>query len=209
MSTVPAKLLTEAEYLALERKAEFRSEFYRGETFAMAGATREHNLINGNCFGVIWQQLAKRGCEVYQNDMKVRISATGLFTYPDVVVACGNLVFADDQRDVLLNPSLLIEVLSESTAAYDCGVKARHYRQLESLQEFLLIDSRVATLEHYVREDADTWRITGVDGLRAVVRLKSIDCELPLADAYAKVQLHTDAKPLLQASLRSDPERHR
>ena len=198
MSTVPKLQLTEAEYLARERKADFRSEFYRGEMFAMAGATREHNLIAGNCFGVLWQQLAKRGCEVYQNDMKVRISATGLYTYPDVVVACGKPSFADQQHDVLLNPTLVIEVLSESTANYDCGVKATHYRRLESLQEFVLIDSHVATAEHYVRHDAQSWRITGVDGMAAVLRLNSIGCELPLAEAYAKVQLNADARALLR-----------
>jgi Uma2 family endonuclease len=198
MSTVPARLLTEAEYLARERKADFRSEFYRGEMFAMAGATREHNLITGNCFGVLWQQLGKRGCEVYQSDMKVRIAATGLFTYPDVVVACGQLQFADDQRDVLLNPTVIIEVLSESTAAYDCGPKASHYRRLESLQEFVLLDQNSPYAEHYVREDARSWRITPVENLEAVIRLASIDCQLALAEAYAKVQFRPDAKPLLR-----------
>ena len=126
MSTVPAHLLTEAEYLARERRAELRSEFYRGEMFAMAGATREHNLIASNINRVLGNQLAAGPCETYQSDMRVRISETGLYTYPDVVVACGDLVFLDDQGDVLLNPTLVVEVLSDSTAAYDCGTKARH-----------------------------------------------------------------------------------
>ncbi len=198
MSTVPLPLLTEAEYLARERKADFRSEFYRGEMFAMAGATREHNLIAANINRALGNQLAQRPCEVYQSDMKVRISATGLFTYPDVVVACGSPVFADDKRDVLLNPTVLVEVLSESTAAYDCGPKALHYRHLESLREFLLIDSHVAAAEHYVREDAESWRVRGVEGLEAVLNLSCIDCQLPLAEAYAKVQLSADAKSLLR-----------
>lgn len=207
MSVVQALKLTEAEYLAHERKAEFRSEFYRGEMFAMAGATREHNLIAGNCFGVVWRQLNQRRCEVYQSDMRVRISPTGLYTYPNVVVACGELQFLDDEVDVLLNPTLLIEVLSESTAAYDLGVKAKHYRQLESLQEFLLIDSQVAALEHFVRETADSWRVTDVQGTSAVLDLKSIGCQLPVAEAYAKVQLHPDAKSLLRPLPRPEPRR--
>ena len=198
---MPARLLTEAEYLARERKADFRSEFYRGEMFAMAGASREHNLIAANVNRVFGNQLASRPCEVYQSDMKVRISASGLFTYPDVVVACGELQFADDQRDVLLNPTVVVEVLSESTAAYDCGRKAAHYRLLESLQEFLLLDQNSPYAEHYVREDAQSWRITRIEGLDAVIKLASIDCQLTLADAYAKVQFQPDGTPLLRPIL--------
>jgi Uma2 family endonuclease len=207
MSTVPYKLLTEAEYLARERKAEFRSEFYRGEMFAMAGASREHNLIASNVSRALGNQLATRRCEVYQTDMRVRITPTGLYTYPDVVVGCGDLQFIDKEGDVLLNPTVLVEVLSESTAAYDCGAKAAHYRRLESLQEFLLIDSHVATAEHYVRENAESWRVTGVDGLETVLTLKSIGCQLPLAETYAKVQLHPDAKPLLRPPFKPEPGR--
>jgi Uma2 family endonuclease len=198
MSTVPVRLLSEAEYLVRERKADFRSEFYRGEMFAMAGASREHNLISGNVNRALGNQLASRRCEVYQSDMKVRITPTGLFTYPDVVVACGQLLFADDQRDVLLNPTVVIEVLSDSTAAYDCGPKAAHYRRLDSLREFVLLDQNSSYAEHYVRADAQSWRITLVEGLDAVVRLASIDCQLTLAEAYAKVEFRVDAKPLLR-----------
>src|SRR5437868_13849004 len=135
MSSVPTRLVSEQEYLASERKAEFKSEFYRGEIFAMAGATREHNLIAANVSRAIGNQLADQPCEVYQSDMKVRVAATGLYTYPDVVVGCGELRFADDKKDVLLNPVFVAEILSASTAAYDCGPKAAHYRILDSLQE--------------------------------------------------------------------------
>jgi Uma2 family endonuclease len=198
MSTVPQRLLTEQEYLARERRADYKSEFYRGEVFAMAGATREHNLIVGNIFYRLRAQLDKRPCEVYQSDMKIRVGATGLVTYPDVVVGCGELQFADDVKDVLLNPMVLVEVLSLSTAAYDCGPKAAHYRLSDSLREFLLVDQNVGYMEHYGRETDGTWRIKTFDGLDAVVDLASIGCRLTLAEVYAKVQFESDARPLLR-----------
>jgi Uma2 family endonuclease len=130
--------------------------------------------------------------------MKVRVGATGLHTYPDVVVGCGELRFADDEKDVLLNPIVLVEVLSPSTAAYDCGSKAAHYRLLDSLQEYLLIDQNVPFVEHYVREDGETWRVTRHEGLDAVVELNSIECRLAMREAYAKMQLAAGARPMLR-----------
>jgi Uma2 family endonuclease len=197
MSSVPTRLLSEQEYLARERKAEFKSEFYRGEVFAMAGATREHNLIAANMSRALGNQLAGRPCEVYQSDMKVRVAATGLYTYPDVVVGCGELQFADGEKDVLLNPIFIAEVLSASTAAYDCGPKAAHYRMLDSLQEFLLVDQNVPFVEHYIREDSGTWRVARHEGVEAVIELKSLGCRLALSDAYQKVQFAPGARPLL------------
>jgi Uma2 family endonuclease len=197
MSSVPTPLLTEEEYLARERKAQFKSEFYRGEMFAMAGASREHNLIAANIARTLGNQLANRPCEVYQSDMKVRVTPTGLFTYPDVVVACGDLRLLDDEKDVLLNPTLLVEVLSESTAGYDCGPKAAHYRMLESLQDFLIIDQNVPFAEHYTREDGETWRVARHEGLDAVIEFTSIGCRIVLTDAYQKVQFLPGSRPLL------------
>jgi Uma2 family endonuclease len=140
MSTVPRRrLLSEKEYLLIERQAQQKSEFHRGEMFAMAGASREHNVIAHNLSRHLGNLLGGRGCDVYQSDMKVRIAATGRFTYPDVVVACSPRQFADDQKDVLLNPTLVAEVLSESTSDYDRGEKASDYRSLNSLCDFVLI----------------------------------------------------------------------
>jgi Uma2 family endonuclease len=204
MSTVPKALLTEAEYLIRERRATYKSEFYCGETFAMAGASREHNLIAANISRSLGNQLADRPCEVYQSDMKVRIAATSLVTYPDVVVACGELLFADNARDVLLNPTVVAEVLSPATAAYDCGPKAVHYRRCASLKEFLLVDQHVPYVEHYIRDDESEWRIKTYDGLEAVIGMRSIACHLSLADAYAKVQFEAGAQPLLRPIKRTD-----
>jgi Uma2 family endonuclease len=198
MSTAPKLLLTEQEYLARERAAEFKSEFYQGEMFAMAGTTREHNLIAMNIARVLGNQLVEKPCELYGSDMKVRVSPTGLYTYPDVAIACGQLQFADDQRDVLLNPTLIIEVLSPSTAAYDCGPKAKQYRQLESLAEFLLIDQNMPCGEHYVRDSGKSWRITPLDGLDTIIDLAAIGCQLNFADAYAKITFDPTAATLLR-----------
>src|ERR1700750_1609066 len=123
MSTQPNRYLTPEEYLSIERKAEGRSEYLKGEMFAMVGASRAHNLIVTNLTRELSQQLKGKPCEVYPNDMRVRIPAMGLYTYPDVVVACGTPLFEDDHVDTLLNPTLIVEVLSESTESYDRGKK--------------------------------------------------------------------------------------
>ena len=140
MSTAPKTYLTQADYLHRERAAEGKSEFYRGEMFAMAGASREHNLIVGNLVTSLNLQLRDRDCQVYPSDMRVKVSPTGLYTYPDVSVACENPEFEDAQGDTLLNPRVLVEVLSDSTEAYDRGPKFEQYRQLASLRDYLLIN---------------------------------------------------------------------
>src|SRR5205085_5334550 len=119
---------TPEEYLILERQAEYKSEYFNGEIFAMTGASRRHNLVAANVLASLHGQLRKRPCEVYSSDMRVKVSPTGLYTYPDVVVVCNDPLFDDKQKDTLLNPTVLIEVLSKSTASYDRGEKFEHYR---------------------------------------------------------------------------------
>src|SRR5664279_880128 len=137
MSTLPKSHLTPEEYLAIERKAEFKSEYVQGEMFAMSGAREPHVLITGNTLSELRQQLRKRPCKAYSTDMRVRVASTGLYTYPDVVVVCGDPHFLDENRDTLLNPTVIIEVLSNSTEAYDRGHKFELYRSQESLAEYL------------------------------------------------------------------------
>ena len=127
MATDPKTLLTEEEYLAAERQAEFRSEYFAGEMFAMTGATRQHNRIVTNLVARLDEQLREGPCNVYANDLRVKVESTGLYTYPDVIVTCGQEKFADDVFDILLNPLVIIEVLSDSTEAYDRGKKFEHY----------------------------------------------------------------------------------
>jgi Uma2 family endonuclease len=180
-------LLTEEEYLAIERRAEFRSEFHAGEMFAMAGASRRHNRIVTNLVSSLDGQLRERPCNVYSNDLRVKIPKTGLFTYPDVVVTYGEETFADDERDVLLDPLVLIEVLSDSTEAYDRGKKFEHYQSIESLSTYILVSQNDARIEKYVRREDGSWAYTEAHGNGAAVKVEAILCELKLRDVYAKV----------------------
>lgn len=187
MAQDPRTLLTEEEYLAIERRAEFRSEFHGGEMFAMAGASRRHNRIVTNLVSALDNQLRERPCNVYSNDLRVKIPNTGLFTYPDLVVTCGEEMFADDEQDILLNPLVIIEVLSDSTEAYDRGKKFEHYQSIESLSTYMLVSQSSARVEQYVRREGGAWLYTEAHEDDSVVRLEAILCELRLEDVYAKV----------------------
>ena len=187
MSTVSKRLLTPQEYLAIERKAEFKSEFLRGEMFAMAGATREHTLISGNVLTAFNVQLRGRDCEAYQSDMRVKVSPTGLYTYPDVSVVCGKPEFEDAQVDTLLNPKVVIEVLSESTEGYDRGKKFGHYRGLASLAEYVLIAQDSPHVEVHTRQPDGRWLMWETNDLTSIVRLQSIECSLKVSEIYARV----------------------
>jgi Uma2 family endonuclease len=187
MPAEPKSYLTPEEYLALERKAERKSEYFDGEMFATSGASREHNLIVTNIIREISQQLKERPCEVYPSDMRVKIPATGLYTYPDVVVVCGEPKFEDDHLDTLLNPTLIIEVLFESTEAYDRGKKSAHYRTVKSLAEYLLVAQDAYRIEQYVRQASNQWLLCEARGLEETLRLSSIQCDLTLKEVYAKV----------------------
>jgi len=187
MSTQPTQRLTPAEYLALERSAEIKGEYFDGEIFAMAGASREHNLIVSNLVGELREKLRSSPCEVYSNDMRVKVDATGLYTYPDVVVACHKPEFEDEHVDTLLNPTLLIEVLSESTEKYDRGKKSGHYRQLTSLKEYLLVSQDEPHVEHYARQGDGHWLLTEATGVEASIELPAVSAELRLSEVYSRV----------------------
>lgn len=180
---------TPEEYLALERQAEDKSEYFNGEIFAMTGASRRHNLVAGNVFAALHAQLRNRPCEIYPSDMRVKVSPTGLYTYPDVVIVCGEPVFDDEQKDTLINPGVLVEVLSKSTASYDWGEKFEHYRKLKSLAECLVIAQNKYHLEHYVRQPDNQWLLSETDEIERTIHLPSIECDLVLADVYAKVEI--------------------
>jgi Uma2 family endonuclease len=195
MSTHPKTFLTPEQYLAIERKAEYKSEYFRGEMFAMSGAQREHILVAGNLYAALHQQLRSHPCEVYNSDMRVRVSATGLYTYPDVTVVCAAPQFLDAQVDTLLNPTLIVEVLSPSTEAYDRGRKFDHYRSIESLQEYLLVASDRAHADLYTRQPDGRWILTSAEGPEGTLTLGSIDCRLNLADIYEKIELTAERPP--------------
>jgi len=188
VSTNPKTFLTPEQYLEIERKAEFKSEYYNGEMFAMAGAKENHNTLVTTLVGLFYSQLRSCPCRVFSNDMRVQVSATGLYTYPDVIGVCGERRFLDEQRDTLLNPNLLIEVLSPTTEAYDRGRKFQLYQSIDSFTEYLLVSSDRVHVERFTRQ-AGGWFITSADRLADVLDLQSIGCRLSLADLYENVDL--------------------
>lgn len=187
MDSQPKPQLTPQEYLAWERQQATRHEFFDGEIFAMTGASREHNLVCGNAFATLHAQLRGKPCELYNNDMRVKVSETGMYTYPDIAAACADPQFEDADVDTLINPALIIEVLSDSTEQYDRGAKFQHYRTLPSLQDYLLIAQTECQVEHYVREASSRWLMTEYRSLDDRIKLASIDCDLLLRDLYERV----------------------
>ncbi|MCA9212495.1 MAG: Uma2 family endonuclease [Caldilineaceae bacterium] len=188
MSTAEKRNVTPAEYLAEERVAAFKSEYYQGEVFAMVGASRRHNLITSNLVRWIHTQLDGRRCEVYASDMRVKVSPTGLYTYPDIAVVCDSPEFEDGELDTLLNPNVIIEVLSESTEAYDRGAKFEQYRRLDSLREYVLIAQDRVHIEHFARDDKDCWVLSETTEIASKLELPSISCTLDVQDIYARVE---------------------
>jgi Uma2 family endonuclease len=187
MSQQVISYISPEEYLRLERQAEHKSEYVNGEIFAMSGASRKHNLITGNIGSEFNQQLRRKAGEVYANEMRVKVTATGLYTYPDVVVVCGEPKFEDKYFDTLLNPTVLVEVLSPSTERYDRIAKSSYYRTLESLAEHLLVAQDEVRLEQYVKQANGQWLLFESTSLDAVVELPSIGCSLALRDVYDKI----------------------
>jgi Uma2 family endonuclease len=188
MSTVPKPLLTPQEYLARERLADFRSEFYRGEMFAMAGASWEHTLIKDNLAGETRNQLKKGPCRVLTSDMRVKVGATGLYAYPDILVVCDEPQFEDQVRDTLLNPRVIVEVLSDSTERYDRGLKFGHYRQLASVQEYVLVAQDRPLVERYVRQADDSWVLAAFSDLKQTFAFGTIPVKVALEEIYRGVE---------------------
>ncbi len=178
---------TVEDYLAFERDSQEKHEFIGGEVYLMTGASESHNLIVTNVIMTLGVQLRRRPCRVYPSDMLVRIAATGDFHYPDVSVVCGEVVISREARDILLNPTVVIEVLSPSTEPYDRGRKFHNYRTLDSLQEYLLIAQDAYRIERFLRQTGGQWLFTDVTALDAVLELPSIGCKLAVADVYDKV----------------------
>lgn len=192
MAAQPQPRLSPEEYLAIERAAEFRSEYYKGHMYAMSGASYRHVVITGNLAFGIRSAVGKRGCTVGTNDLRVSASPRGLYTYPDVHVVCGEPKFADDWTDTLLNPAVLIEVLSPSTEARDRGFKSAQYRRIESLQEYALVSQTEPRVEIFRRQTGGNWLLTEATGLEASCRFESIDCSIAMKDVYDKVTFGED-----------------
>jgi len=175
------------EYLRRERLAEYKSEYLNGEIFAMAGASEQHNLIAGNIFGELREQLKTGSCRAYTSDMRVRVRSNGLYTYPDVIVVCGEPQFEDKEVDTLVNPTVLGEVLSRATERYDRIAKTTYYRTIDSLAEHLLVAQDEIRVEQYIRQADGQWLMLEFLTRDAVVDLPSIGCTLKLSEVYDRI----------------------
>jgi Uma2 family endonuclease len=190
MSAVTKKKLSESEYLAIERAAEFKSEFYNGEMFAMAGASFfPHNRIKDNLVVAIGGQLKSGPCFTCSGDQRVKVDRTGLYTYPDILIVCGKPEFAREQNDTLVNPQVIIEILSESTERYDRVKKFLHYRRLPSFKEYVLVSQVHKLIERFVRQPDDTWNLTTFDDPEGELSLSTVPVRIPMADVYLGVEI--------------------
>ena len=187
MSAQPQPFLTAQDYLVWERQQDTRHEYFDGQIFAMTGASRAHNVLCMNLGASLHQQLRGKPCEVYANDMRVKVSETGMYTYPDLVVACVEPRFEDQAVDTLLNPALIIEVLSDSTERHDRGAKFAHYRSLPSLQDYLLVSQTECRVEHYARQPGNHWLLTEYQDLGDCIELNSLASQLRLSEIYERI----------------------
>ena len=178
--------VTEAEYLAFERASDEKHEFHAGRIYALAGTSREHGLVALNLGAELRGALRGRPCETFVGDIRVRVSDTGLSTYPDVVVACGEPAWLDAEVDTLLDPTVVVEVLSPSTERYDRGDKFAHYCRLPSLAEYVLVATERPRVERFARQ-GDVWVLSEADGLDATLALDALGCRIPLAAIYERV----------------------
>lgn len=179
---------TPEEYLALERSADHKSEYFQGEIYDMAGSNPQHSVITVNIAREVSLQLKGKPCQAFSNDMKVRASPSGLFAYPDLSVVCGPPRYHDEKRDVLINPTVLIEVLSDSTEAFDRGKKFAQYQCNETLSDYILIAQDEPRIEHFTRQQDDQWLLVVTKGLEASLTIASIGCTLALSEVYDRVE---------------------
>ena len=187
MSALRKTKLTVAEYLTIEQKAETKSEFFNGEMFAMAGASRFHNFVKTNLESELMARLKGSRCRTASGDLRVMIPATGLYTYPDIVIFCGPGEYDPEDEDTLVNPTAVIEITSPSTEKYDRGAKMRNYQRIASLREYVLVAQDEPVCERFVRQADGTWALMSFVGLSAELAFASVPARIPLADVYAGV----------------------
>jgi Uma2 family endonuclease len=203
MTAQPIIYITEDDYLQRERASTLKHEYYAGHIYAIAGASEAHNLIAMNLAALLRSRVRGSSCRAYPSDMRVKVQPTGLNTYPDFSIVCGQPAFVDaDKRDTLTNPGLIIEILSPSTESYDRGEKFQHYRTIETLQEYILVAQNKYRIERFVRNEHNEWVLSDVSGLEAALPLALLQTEIALADIYEQVELHAD--PAFLRDLRSD-----
>jgi len=187
MSSASKTKLSVADYLAFERGSETKHEFFGGDVFAMAGGSPAHNLIASNFIREAGNALKERPCVVYTSDLRVKVEPTGLYTYPDLTIVCGQQEFDDDQGDTLVNPTILIEVLSKSTAAYDRGTKSKHYRKMKSLRAVLFIEQDSPSVEVIRLQPDGNWVLSDSSELSDSIEIEPLGISIPLAEIFRNV----------------------
>jgi Uma2 family endonuclease len=178
---------TKEEYLALEEQAEYKSEYYNGEIFAMAGGSHNHSVICVNLNWRLGEALINKDCIVLDSNMKLDIAKTNLFVYPDAMVVCGEIEFFENRTDIIKNPVLIIEILSPSTQAFDRSQKFAYYRSVPSVQEYVLVSQTEPRVEVFYKQDEKTWIYTVAEGLEEAIVFQTIQQEFALKDIYQKV----------------------
>ncbi|MGP0070402.1 MAG: Uma2 family endonuclease [Bryobacteraceae bacterium] len=187
MASNPVTKVSAEEYLALDRAAEFRSEFLDGEIVAMSGGSLRHSGLQIDLAVTVQTALQGTSCQVFSADLRVRVSSR-MYTYPDLTVVCGKPMLADERQDILLNPTVIFEVLSPSTEYYDRGVKLRHYRSIDSLQDYILVSQDQIRIEQYTRRDANTWTFRDYQGPSETLLIESVGVSPPLARIYERIE---------------------
>jgi len=181
--------MTQEEYLEFERYSEIKHEYFDGEIFAMVGASLNHNRINTNFTRELGVQLKGSLCDPFSSDMRVKVQKNDKYTYPDIVIVCGDIELERiGGMETLLNPTAIIEILSDSTEAYDRGAKFQHYRLVPSLQEYILVSQHTCLVERYVRSEDGSWRYIAYDNMEQTMTIESVRCELLLSDIYYRVE---------------------
>ncbi|WP_159468132.1 Uma2 family endonuclease [Dyadobacter sp. 3J3] len=189
MTAQPQKYYSEAEYLDIERGADYKSEYYKGEIFAMAGAGHNHNRIVENLSIEIGGFFKGKSCRTFSSDQRIHIPETGLYTYPDLLIVCEKNQYLDDKKDTILNPTVIIEVLSESTEAYDRGQKFHFYRSITSLREYVLINSRSLAAEVFRKNEEGLWVLASeAYQLSDQLELASVNLTIAMEDIYAQTE---------------------
>jgi len=187
MSSATKAKITVQEYLAMERVSEIKHEFYDGDIFDMTGGTPAHSLIASNIIREAGNALKSRPCVVFNSDLRVKVNPSGLYTYPDVTIVCGQQQFDDDQRDTLVNPTVIVEVLSKSTAIYDRGAKSKQFRKIESLQALILVEQDSPVVEVYRRQPEGNWLLTEATDLSESIEIQPLGISIPLNEIYRNV----------------------
>lgn len=195
MTAAPKKKLTAAEYLAIEREAPFKSEFFDGVMYAMAGASRFHNSIKDKIIGELYERLKGRGCESFSSNQRVQLTPTGQFVYPDIVLVCGPAEYSELDRDSLVNPQVVIEVLSPSTEGYDRGFKFTEYQLQPSIREYVLVSQDRMRVERFVRQPDESWLMTAFSDPAGEFSLKTVPVSIPMAAIYAGVEFPLSPLP--------------